>query len=153
MGRKDKSGDNAVKYNIYLGERKSLIENKNESSRSFDKAILTLAAGAFGLSLTFLNRKGIIIRHETWCLLISSWVFLCLSILSTLVSFLTSQYAFSRSIKILEIMYFSDIDHDKPNNLRNRPAEITKWFNIISIFTFIVGVILLASFSSINIGS
>lgn len=45
----DSNSNNDLKYKVYLEERKSLIDAEREGSRLFDKAILTLAAGAFGL--------------------------------------------------------------------------------------------------------
>ncbi len=43
-------------YEVYLDERKSLINTELEQARHFDKYILTLAAGTFGLSLLFMNQ-------------------------------------------------------------------------------------------------
>jgi hypothetical protein len=56
MSKLDSGSNDDFKYEVYLEERKSLVDAEREGSRSFDKAILTLAAGAFGLSLTFIRQ-------------------------------------------------------------------------------------------------
>jgi len=43
-------------YQTYLEERKILIDSERETAQQFDKAILTLAAGALALSITFINQ-------------------------------------------------------------------------------------------------
>jgi hypothetical protein len=40
----------------YLEERKTLVEAEGEASQSLDKALITLSAGAFGLSLLLISR-------------------------------------------------------------------------------------------------
>jgi len=139
-------------YKVYLEERKSLIEAELEQSRLFDRAILTLSAGAFGLSLAFIRKIAPSIKMGSQFLLISSWICFSLSILSTLVSFLTSQSACSRQREILESEYFNhNKEKDKNNFKKNKPAIWTKKLNIISIVTFILGVVFLAIFSMINL--
>ena len=108
MGEMDSNSSDDRKYKVYLEERKSLIDAKREASRLFDRAILTLAAGAFGLSLTFIRQISPTIQSGTLFLLICAWAGFCISLLSTLISFLTGQSACSRQIKILETVYFPE---------------------------------------------
>ena len=49
-----------TKDKAYLEERKSLINASLEEAKLFDKAILTLAAGVFGLSLAFMRQIALI---------------------------------------------------------------------------------------------
>ena len=143
---------NSLDYNVYLEERKSLIDAKREGIRSFDKAILTLAAGALGLSLTFIRQIVPDIKSGTMFMLICAWSSFCISILSTLISFLTSQSACSRQIEIMEAKYFDDnSDMSEKVNYKNKPAIWTERLNKYSIFIFIIGVILLVTFSSVNL--
>ena len=60
-------------------------------AEQFDKAILTVSAALFGLSVGIFN---VIQQPAIWvpCLVLS-WVCICVSILATLLSFLTSQEA------------------------------------------------------------
>lgn len=135
-----------VQYKVYLEERSALIESRNKSSKLFDRAILTLAAGAFGISLTFIQYIVPTIKPGTIHFLIFAWSFFSVSILTTLVSFLTSYTAHERQIEILEREYFDGIDGEE-----NRWGIITQWLNVLSISFFVVGVVCLIVFSKINI--
>jgi len=140
------------KYKLYLEERRLLIDAEREGARSFDKAILTLAAGAFGLSLTFIRQIVPNIEAGTLYLLISAWAGFAISMLFTLVSFLTSQRACARQREILEEEYFDKSDNrDRKAQTKNKFAIWTDWLNRLSIITFIIGVILLALFSISNL--
>ena len=137
---------------IYLEERKSLIEFKFEESRLFDKAILTLAAGALGLSLTFVRQ--IAPEPDSWTkpILAASWGSFSLSLLCTLISFLTSQYACSKQIEILEEEYLKADDSPKKKpKLRNLWGAYTRKLNWVSIALFIIGAILLSIFGFANL--
>lgn len=132
------SGD--LPYDVYVDERKLLIDAEREGARSFDKYILTLAAGALGLSLTFIRIIAPTASQKTVWYLFWAWGLFCLSILSTLVSFLTSQRACRIAVKILE---------GKKKN--NHMAKVTLFLNIVSIIFFVGGTILLLIFSSKNL--
>jgi len=157
MNSKTNSIEN-TKYQVYLDERKSLFNASLEQSRLFDKAILTLAAGALGLSLTFIHEivpEGC--EPKNIYSLIVSWIFLTLSILSTVVSFLTSYKTCIRQIEIMEIKYFPGEGNKKNEKLKDNKnnsncyRRITKWLNIFSILCFIAGIFFLAKFSVQNL--
>ncbi len=137
-------------YELYKRRRNFLIDLGREASRSYDKYILTLAAGTFGLSLLFIENvtKGNIISDTKWCL-VSSWVAFGVSILSTLLSFLCGQEASSKEIEILD-KEFETGKTDK-SKIRERLANFTKWLNRSSMVLFIIGVIFLIIFSSQNL--
>ena len=152
MNESNSNEKDDLKYKVYLEERRSLVDAEREQSRLFDKAILTLAAGTFGLSLTFI--KEIVSNNEPvkiyW--LVLAWVFFCASILSTLSSFLTSQRACSRQRDLLEAEYFGgNIGESKVAQPQNNAATCTWWLNVVSIATFMLGVSFLAIFSIINL--
>lgn len=152
MSKLDSKENNNLKYKVYLEERKSLVDAEREGSRLFDRAILTLAAGAFGLSLVFIRQIVPNIKPGTLFMLIFAWVGFSVSILSTLVSFLTSQFACSKQREILEAEYFNNhSNQDKKDKFKNKHAIWTKGLNIFSIITFIIGVIFLAIFSIVNL--
>jgi hypothetical protein len=147
-----------TKYQVYIDERKSLFNASLEQSHLFDKAILTLASGALGLSLTFIHQiipEGCEPRNIYS--LILAWIFLTLSILSTVISFLTSYKACIRQIEIMEIKYFSGEENKKNEKLKNKKnnsncyRRITKWLNIFSILCFVGGIFFLAKFSVQNL--
>lgn len=85
-------------YDVYLDERKLLIEAARESSRTFDKAILTFAAAAFGFSIAFLKETAPRPTPETLVWLKASWTCFSLGLLSIMLSFLFSHRACTWSI-------------------------------------------------------
>lgn len=134
---------------IYRRRRNFLIDVGREASRSYDKYILTLAAGTFGLSLLFLERLTNGPVGQTKWFLITSWIAFGASILSTLLSFLLGQESSSKEIEILDSKFKRAIKEDE--NVKNSFSTWIKWLNRVSMILFIIGVILLATFSSLNI--
>jgi len=139
------------KYEIYSQERNSLIHAELEQARSFDKYILTLAGGTFGLSLLLIKQLVPSFATGTIGILIAAWITFSMSILATLISFLYSQKACSKQREILKIWYIKKEDELTEEDTRNNYAELTHKLNWISMFLFIVGVVLLVIFSAINL--
>jgi hypothetical protein len=135
-----------AKYKTFIDERASLDNTQKESSQYFDKSILTLAAGALGLSLTFIDKIAKTPQGYTYPFLYWSWIFFCGSLLSTLSSLLTSQHACRKQIEILEKTYFGE----QGVNTCNFLAKITSFLNWLSIILFILGIIGLVIFSILN---
>lgn len=130
-------------YKIYAEERKILIEAEKETAQQFDKYVLTLAAGALALSITFINQIAPKpIPSSLWVLLLA-WSLFSLSILSTLLSLLTSQRACRRQIEILE-------QRLKGQEGENRYAWWTIFLNRASIGLFVSGTFALIIFTGIN---
>lgn len=61
-----KAGPPKSEYDVYLEERKLLIDAARESARTFDKAILTFAAAAFGFSVALLKEAARIPLSGPW---------------------------------------------------------------------------------------
>jgi hypothetical protein len=135
-------------YRVYLEERKSLLNAILDQSRSFDKYIITLASGAFGLSLLFIRQLIPEPIPNTVYLLIDSWISYGASILITLLSFLFSQSACHKQISILEQNWFGNL---RSKNVNNFYTTITVWANWISMLFFIAGVGLLITFATNNL--
>jgi len=143
-----------LEYHVYLDERKALIDAERESARLFDKAILTLTSGAFGLSLAFIRQIVPSIRCGTKLFLIFGWTGFSLSLLSTLISFLISQFACRKQREILELEYSRDQkqnSQEDKQNIKNKWARCTNRLNISSLVFFILGLIFLAVFVIINL--
>jgi hypothetical protein len=138
------------KYQVYLDERKSLNDAIKETSHQFDKAILTLAAGALALSLTFIKDIAPNPKTNTLILLFFAWGAFIISILSTLISFFTSQKACQRQIAILEREFLEEHAQEQLSKMENPYTIYTIRLNIVSITFFIFGVLLLIIFSSLN---
>lgn len=140
--------DEDDKYKVYLEERAKLVQFQGEETHKFDKAILTLAGGAFGFSLAFIKEIVPSVRPGTYGWLLASWSCFGLSLLSTMVSFLVSQSACRKQIEIIEEEFFRD---KKKETLKNKAADWTFGLNIASIAAFILGVILLVIFVAVNV--
>lgn len=139
-----------MKYKEYLDERNSLIAAELEQARQFDKYILTLAAGTFGLSLLFVSQ---IAQPRSLWLLVFSWAFFGASMLVTLVSFLLSQKACEKQREIWDEIY-EERDEEKRKRLvtkNNNFAGWTQGLNWVSMFLFIVGVVFLILFGVQNL--
>ena len=136
----------ADEYQVYLDERKQLIDAERETAQQFDKAILTLAAGALALSITFITQIAPHPKSQSIYFLIVAWVLFSFSILSTLISFLISQAACRRQREILD----QDIS-EKEHKIKNNAADWTNRLNYLSIAFFILGIVFLIIFSAINL--
>lgn len=133
----------------YLDERKALVSAMFEETKLFDRSILTLAAGSFGLSFAFIRQIVPAINPDTIKLLTASWINFSISIIATLISLLTSIKACRKQIEILE----THIDNSSKNKSCNIPSFCTTCLNILSIVTFALGVCYLARFSINNLVS
>lgn len=138
-----------TEYQAYLEERKQLVNANLEESKLFDKSILTLAAGVFGLSLAFIKQITPEPDPSTIWILLFSWGTFSASILSTLISFLASQSAMQNSLKDLDKWYKSNNNDAKDS--KNTAAILTKVLNWTSMVSFIVGVIFLIRFTALNL--
>lgn len=146
MCEENKEEVDEKKYDVYLAERSALIDAEREGARLFDKAILTLAGGSFGLSLALIKQIVPQMKSGSAVWLILGWGGFCLSLLSTLISFLTSQVACRRQRDILENTYIRN-----GNEETNRPGKTTSLLNVFSISFFILGIVFLAVFIITNI--
>jgi hypothetical protein len=140
-----KEKQDEAKLKAYLEERNALVQGEQKSAEQFDKGVLTLAAGALGISLVFLEK---IAPHPTQAslkYLCIAWLGFALSLGTILFSFLSSQFAYRRQRDILE-----DELLDKPKR-RNGFAGATAMLNVFAIIAFTAGAVGLAWFSITNI--
>lgn len=118
-------------------------------AQQHDKAILTLAASALGLSLTFMKNSAPTTAPDTYWLLGFSWGCLIFAVVLTLASFQTSIHAFRRHDKILDLLYSGqESDPAKP---KNHWTTATLTLSLLSLICFVAGIILLAIFSYVNL--
>ena len=137
--------EEGLEREAYLEERKTLVEAEGEASQILDKALITLSAGAFGLSLLFIYR----IAPDPQALgrLYIAWGGFVLSLVSILSSFLVSQQAFRKAREILD----SDYKDVTGNQVNNHWSTATSWLTTLSIVSFICGVVASASFAIRNL--
>ena len=132
----------------YEQERKASLDAEYSDAEHYDKWLITLSSGGFGISIAFIRY---IAPHPTttskWFLAVA-WVSLLLSIISTMASLQCSQSGFRRYRDILDQMKRGNAKSDH----RNLPAKTAKILNWISLVLFSVGAAMLAIFSYVNLG-
>ena len=141
--------DIKAKYQMYCEERKVLQHALSDQSRSYDKFVLTMAAGTFGLSFLFVQQFAPEPKVGTMRFLIFAWVSFAFCICITLVSFLLSQKACLRQIEILD--EWLDGSFEGKQEPVNVYTTITQIFNWLSMIAFVSGVILLIVFGAYNV--
>jgi hypothetical protein len=67
-----------------------LVKARETASRDYDKALLTFAGGALGISIAFIHNVAPHPKHTAW--LGAAWGLFALSLVFVVVSLLTSQY-------------------------------------------------------------
>ena len=124
--------------------RNYLIESKQSSQNTLDKYLISLSSGSLGLSIIFIN--NIIKDNPIYCkgFLIISWILFSITILFVLISFLSSIHSFSKAISQTDS---EKIHKETPGGTWN---VFTKILNVINILFFILGLIFLLTFVSLN---
>lgn len=135
--------------NNLIEHRQNLVELGLSQIHLFDKTILTLASGALGFSILFLEKlvgdSGII---SPWALFVS-WSLLMVTILLNLYSYLASWQDSKNIVKKIDIVLESgDYDKYKQNTIG---TKIIIYLNYVSIVFFAFGVLSLAIFSYQNL--
>ena len=138
-----------MEHREYIEFKKMVSRGLLSGAQQHDKAILTLAAGALALSLTFIQQIDPKPHPETMSLLAWSWGLFLVSIASVLFSFHCSVLAFRRADVIADTLQ-SQSETD-PTTLKNHWISATLWFNILSLPAFVAGAILLTVFSYLNV--
>ncbi|MDP8257333.1 MAG: hypothetical protein P9M14_16425 [Candidatus Alcyoniella australis] len=131
----------------YLDHRKVLVEGEAEQCTLFDKTVIYLAGGAFGISLLFLGNIAQTNIFYKWSL-ITSWVCLGVSISCTLFSFKTSELSFRYERKNLDQTYKRGKDSGASCNRWTLLTDIFNWFSAIGL---IAGLVFLSVFCIINL--
>lgn len=135
MNEPNESNLDQQKYQLYIEERKLLVDAERESARTYDKAILTMASGAFGFTMAFL--KNIVpnpFTNTLW-LLGCSWLAFSFCIIVILFSFLLSQLACRLQIELTHEELMSD---QKRKNV---------WATVPDICNFVSLAVLVIAFS------
>lgn len=137
-------------YKFYLSEWSTLDSSERESVKSYDKFLITLSAGAFGLSVVFCKDmpRGNPVRSPD--ALVLAWFCFGVTLCTMLLSFLVSQCAWRRRMEILDQDYMKAMKSRKRFPLpkwRKRPLEKqnpfdfwTKCANYLALVAFLVGV-------------
>jgi hypothetical protein len=134
---------------LYTDYRGRLEASRQSAFDQFDKAILTLSSAALGISIAFIKDAVPLSQARSKPLLVVSWIGFSAAVLSTVISFLLSQEAFTKQIQAAQD-YFVDNNVDALQR-KNQYSEYVRWLNISSIACFTAAVLLTVTFVSINI--
>lgn len=117
-----------------------LTEHRLKATESFDRTLVTLAAGALAISISFVHDLAPHPRH-VWLMGIA-WSGFCASLLLILASFLTSVGAHD---KIIEQMRRRVAD-------LKQPRRLTTALNRAAAGSFALGAVFLVVFAWFNVG-
>lgn len=146
-------------YDTYLQQRKSLIDLEQSAAQSYDKWLLTLSGGALGLSMAFVKDIALPAGGQGAGYLLVAWIALALAIVAGLSAIYLSQSASEESRKILDDQFQSgaaDGGQGVWSRVREKQGKCKKaaWVghcNIASMLLFMVGILLLSVFATLNI--
>lgn len=123
---------------IYEKFEEEIYKRIQYNTEKLDGAILTLSSGFLALSVTFLKDYS---AEHIW-LLITSWIVFCLTILSTLASFICSRVGLNVQLELVQ-------EKRTEENKWLRPTQI---LNIAPSIAFSVAIVLVVVFVSLNLG-
>lgn len=124
---------------------KKIISN----SENYDKTLLSLSSLLLGTSLSFIKDVVSLATASHIYLLIVSWSLFGISIISTILSFLTGQQALKLSILYAEQYYI--YGKEVYRNKVSPYAKVTNWLNYLSGSSYIIALGVTIVFVSINI--
>lgn len=125
---------------LLADHRRHLLDSLYAESSSFDKAVMTLAAGALGISIAFVNNVAPNPRATGW--LAVSWGLFAASLVCVLFSFMAAQSAIRWEIDHL---------YDDPRPARPHPHRTSR-LNKAAASAFVAGVVALSIFAFLNLG-
>jgi len=134
-------------HELYLEERKLLIDAARESLRTFDKAVLAFGSAVFGFSIAFLKDVAPKPIPDSIFWLRGSWLLFSLGLLGILLSFLFSHRACLYEIKLLE----AALGNIKAKSNPNPWGIATDCCNILCIIFLFGGMLCWSTFASTNL--
>ena len=146
MGKKKKEKQQEKFNHDWSEYRNSVSENKNKSQDDFEKYINLLASGGIIVSLTFLEKITAVVKIEYI-------IFYLIGLLLLVVTLISNLYSHHKSIQDSDSI-IKEIDEEKYEDIfknidkRNKPINL---LNITSIWSLIIGTILILTFVSINL--
>lgn len=133
---------------MHASFRDYLLKSQISNSENFDKSILSLSSAALGLSLAFIKDIVKLQNVQAVLLLKLSWILFTVAIISTVISFATSQKSITLQLDYAEKYYLEEKFEylTKKNSWKN----ITILLNSISGVIFVLAIILTVIFVILN---
>ncbi len=138
-----------IPHESLMQYRSEIINAKRKTQEDFDKTLLTLSSGAFGLSLIFIKDILDINKAINLTLLYVSWKLWIISLISLLLGYRNGILAHK---KVLTLIDNSEINKLYKNGGEPYTTRI-EIFNIIGMWTFLIGLILITCFVTLNLGA
>lgn len=124
---------------LFFETKSDLLNRQLSNSQIFDKSILSLSTAFLGFSLAFI--KDVTSSNETnhlW-LLFLSWMSFGLAIVSTILSFISSQSGIEKQMVYAKKYYLDG--QDEYLDKRNWQADLTHWLFHFSGIIFIIAIL------------
>lgn len=140
----------------YRDERNKLIDGEQDYSKSYDKYVLTLSGGALALSVTFIHDIIGDGPVRVPALIVLAWISFTLSVAAALVAIHQSGPLFRDFRDTLDRKAQHAGDKFSWTEVRTEQSKCRRlmlmdWLNYGSLVLFLLGVILLLSFTGCNL--
>jgi hypothetical protein len=146
--RPDPNNPLLVEYHrAFYDNRKVFLDAELTASKSFDKTMTTLSAGALSLSLTFVAQLGNHRVASTVIWLKATWVLFGSALVFILLSFICSQYAWRQARDREDWAFQNEGQTPTGGNGWAKTTQVLNWF---CLGFFILGVVALLWFSILN---
>jgi hypothetical protein len=129
--------------------RDDLFKRQLSNAENLDKAILTLSSAGLGLSLSFLKEFLSSARPAAAWLLYWSWYLFGAAIVSTVLSFISSQRGITKRLE-QNWRYYQAGDDAVPSE-RNFFGDLTDWLACLAASAFILAVVSTIIFVRVNV--
>jgi len=133
-------------YRAYYEE---ITKRQLSNSEAFDKAILTLSSAGLALSLTFFKFVIPVNQATSINIIEQAWFLFLAAIISTIISYITSQRALTLELNHAEKYYLED--KEEYENKHNPASDVTNVLNAVSALFFIGAIISVVYFVTENI--
>lgn len=132
---------------LYYKSREEFLRRQASNDQTRDSAILTLSSAGLVVSLLFVKNVVQLNAVSCSCLLILSWIMFIVAIVSTLVSFFTSQHAIRSAISRINESLRSGQELD---NQTSTLDKITIVLSYVSATFYIVAIMFTCVFIALN---
>ena len=137
----------ANRRELYYRSRDELLRRQMSNTQTRDSAILSLSSASLGVSLLFVKNVVPMKTASCSCLLFISWIMFFVAIVSTLISFFTSQHAIRIAICRINECIRSGQELNDQTSILDR---ITIVLSYVSVIFYITAVSFTCVFIALN---